>query len=221
MNDLTILMLTANKLPKSWVEFHREVLTAAIGDTPLITISAEPLDWGLNLIQTEYGVTNLFRQILRGAELAETPYIAVAEDDTLYPEDHFTFRPPPDRFAYNFNRWQILTWEPRAYYFHKPSAANGLMIAPRELVVDALKARLAGRQELDGVLAKELGTSLRARQYDVGTAMSFYGALPVVSLCHPMSVDPLSQRRRKVPWPVQAYDIPKWRKAKWILGRFG
>ena len=220
MRDLTVIMLTANKVPATWAAYHRQVLCDAIGDAPLITVSFQPLDWGVNLLQTEYGVTNLFRQILRGAELADTPYVAVAEDDTLYTTEHFAFRPPPDRFAYDYNRWQAFTWARHPFYFHKPSPANGLMIAPRALVVNALRARLAAHPELVGYVAKELGTSIHARQFDGGTMMAFYGGAPVISLVHPESVDNLSQRRRKVPWPVQAYDIPAWGRADHVVRRF-
>ena len=31
MNDITIIMLTANKLPDKWVPFHKEKLLEAIG----------------------------------------------------------------------------------------------------------------------------------------------------------------------------------------------
>lgn len=73
MNDLTIIFLTANRVPEKWAEYHKQVLLEAIGDTPIITISFKPLDWGTNLIQTEYSVDNIYRQMLRGAKVAKTP----------------------------------------------------------------------------------------------------------------------------------------------------
>jgi hypothetical protein len=220
MNDLTVIMLTANKVPAGWAAYHREVLTEAIGDAPIITISSQPLDWGINLIQDGYSVTNLFSQILRGAETATTPFVAIAEDDTLYPASHFEFRPPHGTFGYNFNRWQAFTWERRPYYFHKPYPANGMMIAWREHLIDAIRFRLAGPLPLRSYRARELGANPRTQLGDGGTMVSWYSREPVVALVHPYSVDNLSQRRRKAPWPVRAYDIPHWRKAKWIVGRF-
>ena len=59
MDDITIIMLTPNLVPKQWAEFHKQKLLEAAGGTPIITISKEPLDWGINLLQTEYGYPNI------------------------------------------------------------------------------------------------------------------------------------------------------------------
>lgn len=223
MKDLTIIMMTPNKVPKSWARYHKKMLLEAVGDTKIITISSIPLSWGTNLIQTEYGVDNLFKQMLRGCKLATTPYIAIADDDTLYPKEHFEYRPPPDKFGYNLNRWHLFTWgEP--FYFHKPRPGNGLMIASRELVANAIERRLntqsAKKRGLSRFLASELGTKEYTRKYDIGEMISFYTKSPVVSFYHEMSIDPLNQSRKKYPWPVRAYDIPVWGKAKKIRSRF-
>ena len=223
MTDLTVIMMTPNKVPRSWARFHKKMLLQAIGDTPVITISKKPLNWGINLIQTEYGVMNLFNQMLRGFKRATTPYVAMADDDTLYPKEHFQYRPPPDKFAYNFNRWHLFTWGP-PFYFHKPLPGNGLMIAPRDLAINAiakrLRSRMAKKYGLRGSLGKELGTHDGARRYDRGEMISFYTHTPVVSFYHEMSMDPLSQRRRKYAWPVRVYDLPFWGKATKIRSRF-
>src|SRR3990167_985746 len=139
MTDLTIIFLTVNKVPYKWAEYHKSVLLEAIGDTPLITISKKPLDWGMNLIQEEEpSVSNIYRQVLRGAKLATTPYIAIAEDDTLYHKEHFTFRPPMDTYGFDGHRWGLFTWGKPTYYY-KDRISNACMIAPRELVISALE----------------------------------------------------------------------------------
>lgn len=223
MKDLTVLMLTPNKVPESWARYHKKMLLEAIGDTQVITISNKPLNWGINLIQTEYGIENIFRQMLRGFKLAKTPYVAMADDDTLYPKEHFMFRPPLDRFAYNLNRWHLLSWgEP--FYFYKPRAGNGLLITPRELAITAIENRLNSRSArkngLTGYLAKELGTKDHQLRYDIGKMITFYTYTPVVSFYHEYSVDPLCQRRRKYAWPVRVYDLPLWGKATKIRSHF-
>jgi HJR/Mrr/RecB family endonuclease len=69
-------------------------LKEAVYNNPVISISREPMDFGTNLIQEETkDKSNIFRQVLRGAKLAQTEYIAIAEDDTLYPPEHFKLRP--------------------------------------------------------------------------------------------------------------------------------
>lgn len=216
MKDLTVIMLTPNKVPQRWAKYHKKKLLEAIGDTQVITVSSKPLNWGMNLIQSGYGIDNIYRYMLLAFQGATTPYIAMADDDTLYPKDHFAYRPAMDKFAYNYNRWHLFTWGP-AFYFHKPRPGNGLMIAPRELAIRALERRLATtyakKRGLTGHLGHELGTSEQAKEYDVGDMIVFYTTVPVVSFYHEMSVDPLSQRRRKYAWPVRAYDLPLWGKA--------
>jgi hypothetical protein len=210
-------------VPRRWARYHRKMLTRAIGDTPIITVSKKPLIWGINLIQEEYGIENIFRQMLRAFKLATTPYIAIADDDTLYPKEHFEYRPPLDKFGYNLNRWHIFTWG-KPYYFHKPRPGNGLMIAPRQLAINAIERRLETRtakeRGLVEDLASELGTKDRARKYDLGEVATFYTRSPVVSFYHERSIDPLNQRHRKYPWPVQAYDIPVWGKAEELVKKF-
>ena len=220
MNDITIIMPTFNKVPKHWAEYHRKVLTEAIGDTPIITISKEPLDWGINLLQTEYGLINIFKQILRGAELAQTSYIAIAEDDTLYPKEHFEYRPPLDTVAYDMTRWILCTWgEP--FYFHKPHISNGGMIAPRELLIEAIQERLKNPQDKLGWF-KEIGRNDWERKHGFikRKSVQFYSSQPYVCFNHDFSIDKLERRHKKKVWPVQAYDIPKWGRAEELRKKF-
>ena len=64
--DLTIIFLTANRVPKQWAAFHKEKLLEAAAGKPIITISREPLDWGTNVLQTEkYGASNIYWQLRR------------------------------------------------------------------------------------------------------------------------------------------------------------
>src|SRR3972149_7903986 len=110
--DLTILFLTTSRVPEKWAEYQRKCLLEAAGNYPIISISRKPLDFGTNYLDTdEVGYTNFYRQFLRAAKLATTPFFAIAEDDTLYTKDHFdSFRPPLHVFAYNMNRWSLFTW---------------------------------------------------------------------------------------------------------------
>src|SRR3989344_839491 len=219
MADLTIIMLTPNRVPKSWAEFHKQKLLEAAGDNPIITISKEPLDWGVkNLIQDGYGIPNLYFQVLRGAKLATTPFIAIADDDTLYPKEHFAFRPTEDVYFYNLNRWHIFTWG-KPFYFHKPSPGNGCMISSREPLINALESRFRRNPELPGHLCHELGTS-RSMMHDKIEWKSFYTNTPILSFTHEESVDPAAKRHRKYAWPVRAYDIPVWGRAEEIRKKF-
>jgi hypothetical protein len=221
MADLTILMLTPNLVPKQWAEFHKQKLLEVAGDNPIITISREPLDWGTNLLQTGYGTANIYQQMLRGAKLATTPFIAMADDDTLYSREHFAFRPPREGYFYNLNRWHIFTWGP-PFYFHKPRPGNGLLICTRELMIKALESRFAVSPDLSAThdMPLELGTADSLLCYDQVKWQSFYTRQPVVSFYHDNGLDELCKRHKKYAWPVMAYDIPVWGRAEEIRKKF-
>jgi hypothetical protein len=183
----------------------------AIGDSPIITISKKPLDWGYNLIQdAEPSVDNIYRQILRGAEIADTPYIAIAEDDTLYHKSHFDHRPPEDCYGYNFHRWGIFTWGVPTYY-HKPRVSNACMISPRKLVIDGLKDRFNRYPNGSnlGELGKEKGTRI-----DRKNTVDFWSDVGVVYFSHIKSLDPTERHRTKKMSHVKAFDIPHWGRAE-------
>ena len=217
MEDLTAIMLTLNKLPDKWVEYHKKVLLEAIGDYPLITISKKPMDWGLNIIQEEpESVSNLYWQMLKGAKLAKTKYIAMVDDDTLYPAEHFhSFRPPLDQFGYNMNRWALFTWG-KPFYFYRNRNSNCLLIAPRELVIKGLEDKFNRYgKELPARASRELVTRHNRKGY-----LEFYTYEPVVNFYHDFGIDPLEKNHRKKPWPIQAFDIPKWGRVEELRKRF-
>src|SRR3990167_10477879 len=109
-SDLTIIYLTASEHPTHWEQFHFLKLLDAVGEYPLIISSIKEMNWLVDfppfnvqfIYQTEpRSHRNMYRQLLKACKLATTPYIAVAESDTLYSPEHFNFyRPPLDAVAY-------------------------------------------------------------------------------------------------------------------------
>jgi hypothetical protein len=221
MEDITVVMITANKVPRGWSRFHRKKMQEAIGDTPIITISYKPLDWGINLIQTEYSHVNIFRQMLRAFKIAKTKWVAMTDDDTLYPKEHFQYRGKNDGFYYNLNRWQIATWMPH-FYYHKPKPGNGCMIASRELAIEKIEERLKRSPNLDQKdECKELGTWTRWTGFDEPKYYPFYTESGgIVTFDHDYSHDRASRNHEKVIHPVRAYDIPYWGRSVDIAARF-
>lgn len=238
MKDLTVLFLTVNKVPEKWAEYHRKILLEAIGDYPLITISRKPMDLGINLIQDE-GQThsNIYWQMLRGAKLATTPYIAVAEDDSLYSKDHFSsFRPPLDTFAYNMNRWSLYTWGAPIYSMKPTRKSNSTFIGPRELIIEALEERF--KKFPNGIphqLCGELGFERIERNLGVTErkAVDFFSYTPVIQFNHycgvwgnapgydPKTIDDHIKRlHKKTHGRIQAYDIPHWGRAEDLRKHF-
>jgi hypothetical protein len=178
------------------------------------------MDLGTNLIQTEYGIENLFKQYVRACKVATTPYVAIVEDDTLYHKSHFNFRPPMDKVAYDLNRWVMFTWT-KPYYFHKPQIANGGMIAPRELLIEAIEEKLTKDPKMLG-LFKEVGRNDWERRCGIKQwgSVTYYGKEPFVCLNHDYSCDEGQRNHRKKDWPVKAFDIPTWGRAEDIKKKF-
>jgi hypothetical protein len=212
VDDLTIIHTTLNKLPRKWQDFYKDMLLEAADGAPILTLSKEPMDWGINVIQTEpEGLKNIYFQMLKGAKLATTPYVAIAEDDTVYPPKHFKFRPPLDTIACNYNRWAVLTWRPK-FYFLKYKPANCTMIAPRLELIDALEERLARPvfRPLDPVdNKKEKVFHLKLRKY-----MKFYTDEPIVNLNHIFSHNDVEARKKKKAKAIRCYDLPRWGHVK-------
>ena len=216
MTDLTVIFLTANNHPKHWTEYHKNILLKAIGKHDLITVSRKPLDFGHNIIDRgPKSHINMYYQLMEAAKIAKTPFVAVAEDDVLYHENHFNFfRPPLDTFAYNMNRWSLYSWVPDLYSM-KQRKSNCTLIAPRELLIEAWTERFAkhpienypirlvsevGRANMDGWL----GVTVRK-------SVEVYDSVGVIHINHPNGTDSTGMKKRL--GEVRAYDIPYWGKA--------
>ena len=216
--DLTIIFLTVNTVPDGWVEYHKSILLEAADGAQIITISRRLLDWGdENLIQdAEPSVLNIYKQVLRGAKLANTPYIAIAEDDHLYPKQHFQYRPPENTFGYDGSRWGLFTWGTPTFY-HKKRISNGSMVAPRDAVIDSLEERFRRHPTNNriGELGKEKGTKLDRKE-----SVFFWSTIPTIFLSHVNALDKLEQEKRKRMSMIRAYDIPYWGKANEIASKF-
>ena len=221
--DLTILYLTVNAMPLMWQQFHMGHLLRAAEGRPMVVISKEPMELGRPdteyLIQSgPYCAWNVYRQLLRGAKLADTQYVAVAEDDTLYPAKHFSdFRPPDDAVAYDMSRWSVFSWVKQPFFSAIRKCGNFSMIGPRKLVIDALKER--EEKYPDGHdYAGEIGRADVERRLKVGrrNRVEWYCTEPMVNLCHPRGLSPTYTETRgleRKPGELKSLECPIWGKA--------
>lgn len=212
-SDLTLLFITAGETPPGWANFHLE----QIEGYPRITVSRKA---GADLHDTEpKSYENIYRQMLRAAKLARTPYVAMVEDDVLYSREHFDYRPPMDTFAYNQHRWALFTWgEP--IYSMRNRKSNCSLIAPTALLIEALEERFAKHPHgWPEAFAGELGRDRVERGLGVTLRKSveFYSSVGIVQLNHEHASEPRQRTRRKSLGPIKAYDIPYWGRAQDIL----
>lgn len=225
MKDLTIIFLTINKVPKKWAKYQLGVLKEAIGDADVISVSKEPMDFGLNIIQDEEPSTaNIYWQMLRAAKLAKTPYIAIAEDDVLYCFEHFNyFRPPLDTFAYNAIRWQLHTTDKDPLLYHRQRISNYSLIAPTKLLIETLEERFAKYPYPDprgG--AGEVGKLRTERKLRVTNRkmVEYTTTIGIVSLNHKFAIDDMEARGKKRMGKVRAVEIPFWGRVTDIAKKF-
>lgn len=218
---LTAIFLTNNELPEKWVAFHRQKLLEA-HDGAIITISRKPMP-GFNLIQTEpKSSSNVYKQMLRAARIADTEYIAMVEDDSLYPKEHFLYRPPHDVFAYNKTHWSLFTWGEPVYNW-RDRQGNYTLICNRKLLIEALEEREAKYpQGIPEHLAGELGRPRIEDRLGVTRRKSeeFYTGVAVINICHKWGLDDRARRQRKTVGWLRAYDIPHWGRAEDLIKNF-
>jgi len=223
-NDITIIYLTASRVPEQWMAYQQSVLKKATAGMPIISVSMNPIEFGdKHIIQEgEPCIDNIYWNMLKAAKMTDTPFVAVAEDDVLYPREHFTkFRPPLDTFAYNYVRWQFLTWNPIMFHW-RPRMANYALIAPRELLIKGLEERFAkyplGQQKAGG----ELGYNRfeRKRETTQHKTVEFGTTVGLVALNHINGIDPLEQKQKKRMGFIRAIELPHWGSAKELIKKF-
>ncbi len=224
MKDLTIIYLTASQIPENFATYQRKVLLEAIGDYPLVSISRKPLDFGQNLLDTGVkGPDNIYRQMLKGAKLALTDYVAIAEDDVLYPQEHFTFyRPEIDTFAYNQNRFALFNWGTPTYSWRNRKS-NCSLIAPRKLMIEALEERFARHPKaIPDRMVGELGRGRIEKNLGVTQRKSIevFSEISIIQINHRNGSDSTQLRRSKNLGPIKAYDIPFWGKASELIKHY-
>lgn len=218
MQDLTIIYLTASEIPLAFAAGQRALLEEAVGDTPIISVSREPLDFGTNLLDEEpRSLSNIYRQVLRAAKLATTPYVAIAEDDCFYHAEHFGMRPSHDRvFLYDQNRFALFTWGEPIYSF-RDRRSNSTLIAPREYLIEALEERFA--RWPDGTPDKitgEVGRGMVERNLGITVrdVEERFGEVSVIQFNHAGASEDRQRSQRKKLGQIKCYDLFHWGHAR-------
>lgn len=138
--ELTIIYYTANRIEERFAARVRDHLVETAAGIPIISVTQKPVDLGRNICLGDIGFStyNVYWQVMIGSMHADTPYVACAEDDTLYTREHFEQRPPADEFGYNRARWWV---EPQWVFRWRNRTAMHACIALRSLMVQTLDTR--------------------------------------------------------------------------------
>ncbi len=225
-NDITIIYYTANAISDYFYQNTKKYLLEAAGDIPIISVSQKPIDLGKNICVGDIGWSdyNIYRQAMIGAKEAKTKYIAMAEDDTLYSADHFTFRPSEGKFAYNMNKWSIFTWSRPQIFSNRGRMTFNAMIGNRELFIEAIEERFRKYPKDELIPYKFWGEPGRYEKYlgvTVRETEQFRSQIPIIMFSHPESLNYRKQGTRKKLGQDKAYILPGWGEAKDIAKLYG
>lgn len=223
-DDLTVIYLTANLIPENFAAFQRKTLLESADGAKIISVSREPLKFGQNILdKNPKGTDNIYRQMLKAAKVVKTKYVAIAEDDTLYCPEHFTFyRPGDDTFGYNQNRFALFTWG-KPMYNWRNRKSNASLIAPRDLLIKALEERFSKwPNPIPDKIVGELGRARVEKNIGVTIRKSeeVFSETSIIQFNHDYSSEHAQRAHRKRPGPIRAYDIPHWGKAEDLVKKF-
>lgn len=145
----TVIYYTSNREPKEFEQKIRDLLLEAIGGLPLISVSQKPIIFGKNICVGDVGVSNqnAHRQFQIGAMAATTPFIHVAEADTLYPKEYFQYLPPTIDRIYWMPIYLLYlnrrSWRRDRFYLKGASECS--IVVGREYIINLIENNLNGR----------------------------------------------------------------------------
>lgn len=151
MPDTTVIYLTDGSVVPWLAERCRELLVRAAAGLPIVSVSQAPLDFGQNINVGPIGRSGLSmdRQMLAGLERARTRWVAVAEHDCVYSEEHFRWVPPDEEhFFYNDNCWLAQVDNPKypewdgMYSYIARRRVQSQLICSREHLIEATRRKI-------------------------------------------------------------------------------
>lgn len=147
MSRLTIIYYTCNRESEDFENKVINKLTEVAGDTPVISVSHKPMNFGKNICVGRHRPSNLtlFRQLLIGCKEAKTPFVANAEADFLYPPEYFSFRPKDKEKIYRYGNIRLM------YKYHwgffRKKYSEGAQVSGRKYLISVLEKALDGVPE--------------------------------------------------------------------------
>ena len=231
MKDLTILYYTANFLPEYFTQNTQRHLLKAVGDTRIVVVSFKPTLVGTNCKNIVVGdigrsAYNIYKQVLIAAKEAETEYVATAEDDVLYPREHFEYRPDKDVFAYDVNKWNIHTWDKDPVLSLRERRNMTGLIVTRDALIRTLEERFAKYPDPDKVPVRVWSYWAEPGRYDDLLRVTqmksevYKGAAPHVMFCAEESLGFGNLGKRKAHGNIQkprSERLEPWGTAEEVL----
>ena len=141
-NEKTIIYYTSCREKESFENKVRENILKIKGDLPIISVSQKPIDFGKNICVGDIGqnYVNAFKQCLIGCKAATTPFVAMTEDDSLYPTTgYFDFQPTDLNTIYSYDNVWLMWDRKQRTRFYKHGTTCGSIVLGREFYISLLK----------------------------------------------------------------------------------
>jgi len=165
MTDTTVIFYTDHSVSEPLRSACINHLKESACNHPIVSISFDPIDLGENIAigQRQRSWLMLYKQLYMGVKVARTKYVAMAEHDCFYTDEHFAYIPEKDdTFFYNENHWLVQYAdnshpELKGMYsrYWQQRLALSQMICNRDLLEETLRKRLALLDE-DAKLVREI-----------------------------------------------------------------
>jgi len=228
MKDLTIIFYSANKISDEMMSNNIKCLKLAAGDIPIVSVTHVLMNLGTNVVfeNKEQCHLNIYKQLLLGAKLATTKYIATAEDDTFYHKSHFEIRPSDENtFTYNMNKFSYFTWSNPPIFSDRNRKTLNALIAPRIQLIEALKERFnlyPDESKIPQCYFAEPGRNVYERHLGVKEQKveESYSEVPIIMVNHSKSLNYYHQGKRKRLGDKRTYSLPFWGDADKFAERY-
>jgi hypothetical protein len=226
MNDITVVYYTANFANDHFVNATRQRLIESIGDIPVVSVSQKPMDFGINICVGDVGRSqiNIYKQVSVGIKVATTKYVALCEDDCLYPPSHFTcFRPKDDEFGYNMNRWGLYTWTKPPIFSNKNRVVLSQCIANREFMIECINERFARYPDESTIPLHhfaEFGKYEKWMEITIRKRFEFRSPEPTIMFSHPDAIGYAGLGTKKKHGDVRRSELEYWGTADEVLKKY-
>jgi hypothetical protein len=248
MEDMTIIYYTSNYLEEKNPYFLKNTWNQLMNvkkDHPVLAVSQKPMDisfYGSHSDVVNFNMgnigrshLNIYRQILEGCKLATTKWVAMAEDDILYSEQHFNpqfFTKQEfldgEYFLYDMNKVSIFTWETKhpIFSFRSKRRVVNQLIAKRQMLIDSLEERFERLKVLlktntEEKLIRYWGDPGRYEDIlgvTVRKSFEYYSWVPSIVFSHEYAYGyEFNQGKRKKQGDLRIVELADWGRAEDVL----
>lgn len=222
-----------NKDPALY-KYCQGILRKSAEGIEIVSVTSIPTDFGDRNIVFDSGHKNfldMFERILVGLKALDTDVVFMAEDDNVYPKEHFEITPEKDDvYYYNTNCWQIRASDGYAVKYDCKRLSG--MCANREFLIRHYEKRIAMCKAPDfrGFRHQgfEPGTHNRAERVDDFKAEGWLSSVPYLDLVLQNATarnwrpeDFRSQQSCRNWTVAENGEIPHWGRFKDFFGKVG